>query len=357
MTKTISIHQLIPSFSVGDAIGNHALAIRKALAGDGYGSTVFAGAAHESLRSLCRPIRDLPGSVGERDVLLFHFSLGREAIDAFAAFPGRRVLVYHNITPAEYFDGVNSRVARQCREGREALERLAEVADLALGVSEYNRKDLEAAGFKKTGILPIAVEGGRADGRADPSRLRQFDDGFVNVLHVGRIAPNKKIEDLLKIHYFFAKVRPLSRLILAGTECDTESYGFALREMAAALHLQNVLFLGHVSDAELAACYRRAHVYVGMSEHEGFCVPIVEAMMRNVPVVAYAAGGVPETLGDGGVLVRKKKFPEIAELLDLVIRDRPLRERLVLMGRKRANAFSLDALRVCLRRHLAEVSE
>ncbi len=352
MTRTISVHQLVPSFSVGDAIGNHALAIRKVLADEGRISTIFAGAAHESLRQLCRPIGELRKAATADDVLLFHFSLGRDAIEAFAAFPGRRVLVYHNITPGEYFDGVNSRVARQCREGREALDRLAEAADLGLGVSEFNRKDLETAGFKKTGLLPIPADGGLAGVGADPSRLRQFGDGSVNILHVGRIAPNKKIEDILRVYYFFSKVRPLSRLILAGTECDTESYGFALREMAASLHLRNVLFLGHVSDAELAACYQRAHAYISMSEHEGFCVPVVEAMSASVPVVAFAAAAVPETLGEGGILIMKKRYPEIAELLESVVGDADLRRRLIAAGRRRVSAFSLEMVRSSLFSHL-----
>lgn len=348
-----AVHQLLPSFSDADAIGAQVVVLRRFLLEAGYASTVFSNSIYDAARAFARPIKDLPGFAQARDAVVFHFSLGKEAIDVFSSFPGRRILVYHNITPAEYFDEVNSQMARQCREGRDALRQLAGVTDLALGVSEYNRRELEAAGFRKTGVLPIPVDPEMVRGPADPSRLRQFSGDAVNVFHVGRFAPNKKVEDLLKIFYFYRKIRPESRLILAGNDCNTESYAFAVREMADTLQLKDVFFIGRISNAELAACYRRAHVYLGMSEHEGFCVPVVEAMAAGVPVIAFAAAGVPETLGDGGILVKEKRYPEIAELLERVVTDEGLRGRLIDAGRRRAAAFSLERVRGELFTHLA----
>ncbi|MBI3392060.1 MAG: glycosyltransferase [Nitrospirae bacterium] len=348
-----TVHQVLPSFSDADAIGTQVSVVRRFLLEKGYASTIYADSIYDTAKSHARPIEDLHGSAGPGDGLIFHFSLGKEAIDSYSSFPGKRVLVYHNITPAEYFDEVNSLMARQCREGREALRRLAGVTDLALGVSEYNRRELEAAGFRKTGVLPIPVDPETVLGPADPSRLRQFSGDAVNVFHVGRFAPNKKVEDLLKVFYFYRKIRPESRLILAGNDCNTESYAFAVREMADALQLKDVFFIGRISNAELAACYRRAHAYLGMSEHEGFCVPVVEAMAAGVPVIALAAGGVPETLGDGGILVKEKRYAEIAELLERVVTDEGLRGRLIEAGRRRASAFSLPRVREELFAHLA----
>ncbi len=348
-----AVHQLLPSFSDADAIGDQVVALRRFLLESGYASGVYSNSIYDAAKSYARPIKDLPRSARARDAVVFHFSLGMEAIDAYSSFPGRRILVYHNITPAEYFDEVNTRMARQCREGREALRRLAGVTDLALGVSEFNRRELEAAGFRKTGVLPIPVDPEMIRGTADPSRVRQFSGDAVNIFHVGRFAPNKKVEDLLKTFYFYRKIRPKSRLILAGNDFNTESYAFSLREMADTLQLKDVFFLGRVSHAELVACYRSAHVYLGMSEHEGFCVPVVEAMSAGVPVIAFAAGGVPETLGDGGILVREKRYPEIAELLERVVSDEGLRGRLVAAGRRRAVAFSPERVRGELFTHLA----
>jgi glycosyltransferase involved in cell wall biosynthesis len=351
------IHQLLPSFSIGDAIGHHVIAIRRVLREWGRASTVYADFVHESLASMARPTSDLLSGATAGDTVLFHFSLGKDAVQAYTAFPGRRILVYHNVTPAEYFEGVNSRIARQCREGRETLGELAAWTDLALGVSEFNRRELEAAGFRKTGTLPIPVDAGSLGGRADASVLRRFGGGKANLFHVGRLAPNKKIEDLLKVFYFYRKVRPESRLIIAGTDCDTESYALALRELAEALHLQDVFFLGRVSGAELNACYRLASAYVSMSEHEGFCVPLVEAMASGVPVVAFAAGGVPETVADGGLLIAEKKYPEIALLIDRVVADRGFNRELIDIGRRRAAAFSMDSFRKKLAELLREESE
>lgn len=348
-----AVHQILPSFSDADAIGSQVSAVRRFLLDKGYASTIYADSIYDEAKPFARPIKDLRGSVGPGDGLIFHFSLGKEAIDSYSSFPGKRILVYHNITPAEYFNEVNSVMARQCREGREALRHLAGVTDLALGVSEFNRRELEAAGFRKTGVLPIPVDPEMARGPADASRLRQFSGDAVNVFHVGRFAPNKKVEDILKVFYFYRKIRPESRLILAGSDCNTESYAFAVREMADTLQLKDVFFIGRISNSELAACYRRAHVYLGMSEHEGFCVPVVEAMAAGVPVVAFAAGGVPETLGDGGILVKEKRFPEIAALLERVVTDAGVRNRLIDAGRRRASAFSLERVRGELFAHLA----
>jgi glycosyltransferase involved in cell wall biosynthesis len=168
--------------------------------------------------------------------------------------------------------------------------------------------------------------------------------------------PNKRIEDLLKVFYFYRKrIDPDSRLFLVGIDTDMEIYSFALRQMIHDLALRGVLFCGRVSQRELVTYYRLAHVYLCMSEHEGFCVPLLEAMHFGVPVIAYAAGAVPETLGEAGALASRKDFPELAELSALLCMDRELRGSMVAAGRERVREFLPDAVAPVLRRLLDSV--
>ena len=341
----LAVHQMLPSFSYGDAIGNHVLLIREILRSWGYASEVFAKHVHPRLQGMTRPFRSFAEHAGPDCPLIFHFSIGSEVVDYWATLKNPTLLVYHNITPPEYFRGVNARVAQKCARGREVLRSLVPRVSLAAGVSEYNRQELESMGFRDTGVLPLGVNPEALKRRPNRRMLRRFADGRVTVLHVGRIAPNKRIEDILRVFYFYQhKINPYSRLLLVGTDVDMENYAFALRELADDFRLREVRFLGHVTQEELNACYRLAHVYLCLSEHEGFCVPLVEAMHFDIPVVAYAAGGVPETLGGAGMLVHEKRYPELAELLDLLVRDKKLRHRVLDVQRQRLQHFHVSSV-------------
>jgi glycosyltransferase involved in cell wall biosynthesis len=281
---------------------------------------------------------------------MFHFSIGSEVADLFRLLPNRRVLVYHNITPPEFFRGVNPQVAALCARGREELRALRSHSRLALADSEFNRRELEALGFENTAMLPIVLDPDRYAMRPVPSLERPYRDGHVNFLHVGRLVPNKRIEDVLKVFYFYRRrINPDSRLFLVGIDTDMEIYAVALRQMIHDLGISGVAFAGRVSQAELVTYYRLAHVYLCMSEHEGFCAPLVEAMHLGVPVIAYAAAAVPETLGDAGALVLRKDFPEIAELAAMVCEDDTLRAEMVAAGRDRARRFFPEVIAPRLR--------
>ncbi|MGH7818736.1 MAG: glycosyltransferase, partial [Candidatus Binatia bacterium] len=174
---------------------------------------------------------------------------------------------------------------------------------------------------------------------------RAYRDGHANFLHVGRLVPNKRLEDVLKIFYFYRKrVDPDARLFLIGIDTDMEIYSFALRQMIHDIGLKGVVFPGRVTERELVSYYRIADVYLCMSEHEGFCVPLLEAMHFGVPVIAYAAGAVPETLGDAGALATRKDFSELAELAALLCSDQRLRGAMVAAGRERVREYLPDAV-------------
>ncbi len=354
--RGVAVHQLVPNFDRGDAIGNHVRALRGLLRGWGGASDVYAQHIHAALARDARFYTRYREVADPSNIVLFHFSIGSEVTGFFAGLPDKKVLIYHNITPPEYFVGVNPRVADRCRRGRWELARLRGVTDLALGVSEFNRRELEAAGFPRTGVLPILIDW---DLYALPS-ARGVEAAYrhgTNLLFVGRIAPNKRVEDLIKTYYFYRRLDPASRLILVGSAVDMEGYLGGCQRLAAELGvLDGVVFTGSVSQAELCTYYRLTSVYLSLSEHEGFCVPLLEAMHFGVPVVALAATGVPGTLGGAGLLVSGRDFPMIAELVHRVVTEPALRDAVVAGQRDRLDAFSPAAIGAQLRGYLADLA-
>jgi L-malate glycosyltransferase len=347
-----AVHQLVPNFGLGDAIGNHVRALRDIVRGWGWASDVYAQHIHETLTREARFYTRYREVSRPESVVLYHFSIGSELTSFFAGLPDRKILVYHNITPAEYFVGINAQVADRCRRGRWELGRLAAVPDLALGVSEFNRRELEAAGFPRTGVLPIPLDAAGYTHPPIPALLRQHG-GRTSLLYVGRIAPNKRIEDLLKLYYFYRRLDAESRLLVVGTAVDMESYLAGCQKLAAELGvLDGVVFTGAVSQAELCTYYRVASAYLSMSEHEGFCVPLLEAMHFGVPIVAYAAAGVPGTLGGAGLPVTEKDFPTLAELVHRVVTERGLRDAIIAGQRARLAAFDAGVIGAQLRGHV-----
>lgn len=334
------LDQLLPTFSYGDAIGDHALALRALLRRRGATAEIFSSMRHPRLQGESRDWREYQAVEAPENVCLFHFSVGTPLADAFARLRSRRVLIYHNITPPEFMRGVNRRAQFECRLGREQLRSLAGRTELAIGVSEFNRRELESMGFAPTAVLPVIVDFAARDQPPQKGLLRRWRDGWTNILHVGRFAPNKRLEDVVKAFHFYKRINPRSRLLLVGTDVNLENYSGAVRALAEGLGLADVHFLGHVDFRDLCTYYRIADLYLVMSEHEGFCVPLLEAMHFGVPIVARAAAAIPATLGPAGLLLREKRFEEIAELMHLVISDKALRERVIAAGRERIKDFA-----------------
>jgi glycosyltransferase involved in cell wall biosynthesis len=339
------IDQVLPNFSYGDAIGDHVLALRALLRRTGAPSEIFSLAAHPRVRAESREWREYAAADAPGNICILHFSIGTPLATAFRRLRSRRVLIYHNVTPPEFARGVNRRMERECRAGREQLRTLAAGTELAIGVSEYNRRELVDMGFSPTAVLPVIVDFAAHDRQKPvPELERRWRDGWTNVLHVGRFAPNKRIEDVVRAFHLYRRINPKSRLLLVGTDAGLENYSAAVRGLADRLGTPEVHFLGHVDFRELCACYRLADLYVTMSEHEGFCVPLLEAMHFGVPIVAFAAGAVPETLGDAGLLLREKRFEEVAEMMHLAVSDRAVRERMAAARRERLAHFAPQAI-------------
>jgi len=352
----MNIHQFVPDFSYGDAIGNDAVGIQKILKGWGFESEIFSKVIHPFHRAKSRYYLYYRYHARPDDIILFHYSTGTELIEFINDFPCRKILIYHNITPADYFENVNRKVAARCRAGREKLRTFTGCFDLALGDSSYNREELVAAGFSQTGVLPIIV-----DFSSYQRCLRKYPvfpylkNHFPTLLHVGRTAPNKRLEDILKIVYFCQKQAPDLRLKLVGSHYDTETYVRALEEKIHALNLNHVSMTGHVSTLELVQTYLTSSVYLCVSEHEGFCVPLVEAMYFGLPIVAYRAAAVPETLADAGLLFDEKDAPVMAEAVREVLENHALRQSLIKKGKARLKAFTENAVAPILKGYLKDL--
>lgn len=349
-----AVHQMVPDFSFGDAIGNEALAMQKALRSWGVASDIFAHFVHPRLADKARPIEEYFKEARPQDVLLFHFSIGHPLADRLPQMPGRRVLRYHNITPARYLEKCNPESAARARQGREQLPRIAPAVELGLGVSDYNCDELAEAGCPATATVPILLDLDVLNTPPDGFVDYRFGDGRPAVLHVGRLAPNKAIEDLIKTQYWLSRLVPGVRLMLVGGEAGCESYAAGLRELTERLAVPDVHFSGHISFAGLMAYYRRADLYLCLSEHEGFCVPLVESMHFGIPILAYGAAGVPGTLGSGGMLIDSKEPEFVAEAAAKILNDAGLKQQMSAAARSRLERFRPARVEDDLRQVLSE---
>jgi len=329
-TRPIAVHQVLATLSYGDAISNEAMGIQRVLIRAGYASEIFVETADRRVEHLTRDYRDLPASSSADNILVHHFSIQSRASRLAFALPDRMILVYHNITPPEYFLGVHERLAETCYLGRRELGAYAARVQLAVGDSEFNRQELEEAGFPATGVLPVVPDFSHLD--VAPSRLTAgaFDDDYVNVLFVGRVIPSKKIEDVIRFFdEYHRSCNPRSRLLVVGSYWQFEQYYAMLQAFVASRGIEHVHLLGQLSNEELAGCYEIADVFLCASEHEGFCVPLVEAFHVGVPVVAFAAAAVPATLDGAGLLYDRKDPALVAALIDLAVRDRAFRQQVL----------------------------
>jgi glycosyltransferase involved in cell wall biosynthesis len=324
------VHQVLATLGYGDAIGHEVLGIQRVLHGAGYQSEIFVETADRRLEHLTTDYRDMVGAIAPEDVLIHHFSIGSRASRTAYALPGRMALVYHNITPPEYFLGVHKDLVKLCFRGRRELTAYTSRCELALGDSEYNRQELEALGFANTGVLPVVPDFSHLDLEPNTMTSGPFDDGWTNIMFVGRVIPNKKFEDVIRaFHVYRTRHNPRSRLLLVGSYGGFEKYLTMLHALVARLGTPDVHFLGHVSNEELTALYEIADLFLCASEHEGFCVPLIESFYKGVPVLAFAATAVPATMDGGGVLYHTKDPFEVARLMAAILDDDDLEEAIV----------------------------
>jgi glycosyltransferase involved in cell wall biosynthesis len=346
----MKVHQILATLGYGDAIGNEVLGIHRTLRAAGYESEIIVETADPRLEDLTVDYRDMVNDVGPDDLLIHHFSLGSRASRTAYALPARMALIYHNITPPEYFLGVHDQLVRQCYHGRRELTAYRTRCEIALGDSEFNRQELESLGFDPTGVLHVVPDFSHLNVTPDQRTLDAFDDEWTNILFVGRLIPNKRPDDLIRFFHAFKTINHRSRLILAGSYGGVDKYLAQLHGLIAALGVKDVHILGQVTNEQLTALYDSADLFLCASEHEGFCVPLVEAFHKRVPVLAYAATAVPSTMDGGGVLYDHKSPRRVAKLMESLTGDPGLAERVLLaqdeaLDRLRARDFGGSLLR------------
>ena len=335
-----SVDQLLPVFSSGDAIGGAVRRTRAMLRNLGYESRIFADVIDRRLASQTAPVADLAARRGSASAVMYHLSVGSRMADLFRSVSALRVVVYHNITPARYFEDTNPMVRSTLELGREQLAALAPAVTLLIADSEYNAAEARDAGYGKVIVIPPPV---------DVYRLRPHPGTPATppaILFVGRFAVNKRHDTLIRALAVLLADGVDARLILVGAANNNQTYVVALKALATRLGVAgHVDFRDeHVCDDELRRLYQRAAVFATASEHEGFCVPLVEAMAFDLPIVARDAAAIPGTLAGAGLLLDDDDPLLWAAALRRMLGDAALRGGLVTAGRRRFATFEPAAI-------------
>jgi len=351
----MEVHQFATSLSYGDAISDEMLEIQRALMDNGYESKIFIRFYDPRMARHIKDYREYTKYSSKENVVIFHFSIGSPVSKMFFRIPDRKIMIYHNITPHKYFLDYHRILARECYKGRLEIKLFVDKVDLALGDSEFNRRELERQGYTDTGVLPLLLNLKKFDRPGDAVVRRIFDNGKWTVLFVGRVIPNKKFEDVIKVFHFYKKhFNPDSQLILAGDYRGMDRYLIALQKLVDELDLSDVHVTGHVEFPELISYFKLADTYLSLSEHEGFGVPLIESFYNRTPVVALAAGAVEETMNGGGILLRNKDLFRTAALLDRLKRDPAFRERIIESQNKALERYKRENVIRILMEHIGK---
>jgi len=340
----MTVEQFLPAFHYGDAVSDNALAIDRYLRSQGVASRLVTLTCDENMRERAILFNDY--RVDPASIKVLHFAVPSPLSEFFQDQKCKKVLVYHNITPARFFAGYSDFFVRFVTAGREHLRRLSGSFDLSIGVSGYNAGELRELGYANVRVFPLIID---LDGYAGaPSRpfMELLQNERRNILFVGRVIPNKKIEDLVKTVFYYKKyISPAVRLIVMGNNRALPKYFEAVSDLAARFFLtsEDVLFTGHLPMDEFLAVYHTADVFLSLSEHEGFCLPLLESCLFRLPVLAYDACAVAETMDGAGILFRDKDPAHVAGLVEQVLENDDLRRRLRAQGEERIARYRRQA--------------
>ena len=344
----MKIIQFIPTIAYGDAVGNDTVALKQAMLNMGYDTEIYAESIVPPLgKETATKIEGELPNMGKEDVAILHLSTGAELNFSFGRLSCRKIVIYHNITPPEYFHESDTYIEGINKWAIEGAKYLADKVDYCIAVSEYNKKELVKMGYTcPIDVLPILIP--FEDYKKTPSEkiLKKYDDGeHKNIVFTGRVVPNKKQEDIIAAFYHYKKYyNPKSRLFLVGSYAEENIYYRRLRKYVEELKLNDVYFTGHIKFDEILAYYNLADVFLCMSEHEGFCVPLVEAMFFRKPIVAYNSSAIPYTLGGTGWLLDTKRPLEVAGAINYIIVHPEVRQKIIEGQVKRLQDFSYERI-------------
>jgi glycosyltransferase involved in cell wall biosynthesis len=337
------IHHFVPVLHRGDAVGRHTLRLREATRARGFPSEIFVDTVDDDTAGETLPVLSYPETAEPGDVVVYQFATASAMAPWLAGRSETLVVNYHNVTPPELMAPWDNHLALGQLRAQGDLRLLAPRTELAVADSRYNEGHLAASGFTTTAVISPSAALQAASPDAVPPQAAVPARG-ARWLAVGRVSPNKGLESTIAaLAVARAHGDPAATLLLIGKPA-TDSYDAALHRYVADLGLAAaVQFAGHAGDATVAAAYDGADVLVVTSEHEGFCVPVVEAMAAGLPVVAFDQGAVPEVLGGAGVLVSDKDPYALAAAIAALLRDGPRRVAVIEAGRRRLAALDLDS--------------
>lgn len=341
-----TIHQFVPTLLKSDAVGSHVLEIAKVFEANGIESEIFVNQPQDDHVGIAHLYSDYPRMRKDGDILLYHVASASPMADFLASRKERIMIDYHNITPAHFFRGWDDRTSDILDLARMQLQRLSDITSFAMADSEFNRNELDELGFSETAVVPILFGQDNVLANTSPIQIVERVDHAgrgPTWLFVGRITPCKAQHNLIAA---FAAYRSTyaknAKLILVGKP-SPQSYFDALGSLAEELDVaDSVMLTNGVSAEQLQVYYAEADVFVSLSEHEGFCVPLLEAMHQGLPVVALASSAVPETLGNSGLLLERSDPFEVAAAVDLILSDLQIQSELLGRSRTRMSELSLE---------------
>ena len=339
----MKIYQLLPSLSYGDAIGNEVIEIDKVIKELGYITNVLSDYVDPriNIKAEVYNKNKFYSNLSSEDIVIYHKAIGSHFSDDIKEYKCKKIMIYHNMTPKEFFTPYNKKTTLALENGIKQLERLKTCMDYILADSEYNKLELEKMGFQcKIDVQPLIIDFEEYDVKANEKVIDQYNCS-TNILFTGRIAPNKKQEDVIKVFYYYKNyVDKNAKLFFVGSYSGTEKYYAKLKGLVKKLKLDDVYFTGHIPFDEILAYYKIADVFLCMSEHEGFCVPLLESMYFDIPIVAFNSSAIPYTLGESGVLLNSKDYIQYSEVIKKIIKNNEYKEEIVKKQRENLKRFN-----------------
>lgn len=340
------IIQVLTTMAFGDAVGNDTMALHEIIKKAGYETGIYAENIDSRLpKGIVQYVKKIP-KLNRADIIIYHLSTGTPLNQEIKKYTCRKVLIYHNITPPFFFEKYSPGAFQLCKIGLEQTQNLSDCFDYVFADSEFNAENLREMGYKcPIEVLPILIAFEDYKKRPNDKVIEKYKDGCTNILFVGRIVPNKKQEDIIRTFYYYQKFyNPKSRLFLIGSYQGMEPYYNRLMTYIERLGVKNIIIPGHSKFDEILAYYHVADTFICLSEHEGFCVPLVEAMYFGVPIIAFDACAIRGTLGGSGLLLKNKNAIEIAGLMDKLDKDTALKCKVIRNEKERLQEFDHEKI-------------
>ena len=340
------IIQILPTLAFGDAIGNDTVELKNALKNAGYETEIYAEGIDVKIpKGIAKKIEYYENK--EDDIIIYHLSTGTDLNYKVGQYNGKLIIMYHNITPPQFFNGYDAFSKKICEDGLIAAVELGKKAKYCIADSEYNKQDLLNMGYQcPIDVLPILIAFDDFEKEPDKKIVQKYDDEWTNIVFTGRVVPNKCPQDIIAAYAYYKKyINPKSRLFLVGKSDFSSRYLKELETYIELLQIDDVHITGQVRFNEILAYYKIADEFVCASEHEGFCVPLVEAMMFDVPIIAYDCAAIGSTLGGSGVLLPEKSPEIVAEAINIVETDEQLKNKIIDGQRKRLKDFEHEKIK------------